>query len=42
MRFPRISRLRTDKLPQDADRLKTLLAMIGKPEGNLAEPTEPI
>jgi DNA ligase-1 len=31
MRFPRISRLRTDKLPRDADRLETLLAMIGQP-----------
>ncbi len=33
MRFPRISRLRTDKLPRDADRLETLNAMIdgGKP-----------
>ena len=33
MRFPRISRLRTDKLPCDADRLETLNAMIdgGKP-----------
>ncbi|OJF96569.1 cisplatin damage response ATP-dependent DNA ligase [Pararhizobium antarcticum] len=28
MRFPRISRLRTDKLPRDADRLATLIAMI--------------
>lgn len=28
MRFPRISRLRQDKLPRDADRLATLLAMI--------------
>jgi DNA ligase 1 len=28
MRFPRISRLRTDKLPADADRLDTLMAMI--------------
>ncbi len=28
MRFPRISRLRTDKLPRDADRLETLIAMI--------------
>ncbi|KQS89602.1 MULTISPECIES: cisplatin damage response ATP-dependent DNA ligase [unclassified Rhizobium] len=32
MRFPRISRLRTDKLPRDADRLETLLAMIGTAE----------
>ncbi|MFD1745407.1 cisplatin damage response ATP-dependent DNA ligase [Rhizobium helianthi] len=29
MRFPRISRLRMDKLPRDADRLSTLTAMIG-------------
>jgi DNA ligase-1 len=42
MRFPRISRLRTDKLPRDADRLETLLAMIGTPEGDLPEPAEPI
>ena len=28
MRFPRVSRLRTDKLPADADRLDTLKAMI--------------
>jgi DNA ligase-1 len=28
MRFPRISRLRMDKLPRDADRLSTLTAMI--------------
>jgi len=32
MRFPRIARLRTDKLPRDADRLETLLAMIGAPQ----------
>ncbi|WP_426239628.1 cisplatin damage response ATP-dependent DNA ligase [Pararhizobium sp. DWP1-1-3] len=42
MRFPRISRLRTDKLPRDADRLETLLAMIAAPESNLPEPAEPI
>eukprot|EP01035_Chromulina_nebulosa_P011594 gene11594-15486_t len=28
MRFPRISRLRQDKLPKDADRLETLMALI--------------
>ncbi len=28
MRFPRISRLRMDKLPRDADRLSTLTAMM--------------
>ncbi|MFB2550246.1 cisplatin damage response ATP-dependent DNA ligase [Ensifer soli] len=28
MRFPRISRLRQDKLPREADRLETLVAMI--------------
>ncbi|MDO9418174.1 cisplatin damage response ATP-dependent DNA ligase [Pararhizobium sp.] len=28
MRFPRISRLRQDKLPHEADRLETLMAMI--------------
>jgi len=28
MRFPRIARLRQDKLPADADRLETLMAMI--------------
>jgi DNA ligase 1 len=41
MRFPRISRLRTDKLPRDADRLETLQAMIGAPS-NLPDPAEPI
>lgn len=29
MRFPRIARLRQDKLPLDADRLETLVAMLG-------------
>ena len=29
MRFPRISRLRFDKLPKDADRLETLEKMLG-------------
>ncbi|WP_018235720.1 cisplatin damage response ATP-dependent DNA ligase [Ensifer sp. BR816] len=29
MRFPRIARLRQDKLPREADRLETLQAMIG-------------
>ncbi|RCW23436.1 ATP-dependent DNA ligase [Ciceribacter lividus] len=29
MRFPRIARLRTDKLPRDADRLETLVRLIG-------------
>lgn len=29
MRFPRIARLRTDKLPRDADRLETLVSLIG-------------
>ena len=28
MRFPRIARLRTDKLPAEADRLETLMAMV--------------
>ncbi|WP_349435973.1 cisplatin damage response ATP-dependent DNA ligase [Pararhizobium sp. A13] len=42
MRFPRISRLRTDKLPRDANRLETLLAMIGQPDGDLDEVREPI
>ncbi|MNL87672.1 ATP-dependent DNA ligase [compost metagenome] len=28
MRFPRIARLRQDKLPRDADRLETLQAII--------------
>ncbi|MBD9371424.1 cisplatin damage response ATP-dependent DNA ligase [Rhizobium sp. ARZ01] len=28
MRFPRISRLRDDKLPRDADRLETLMALV--------------
>ncbi len=37
MRFPRISRLRTDKLPRDADRLETLLAMIGQQGADMEE-----
>jgi DNA ligase-1 len=32
MRFPRISRLRWDKLPRDADRLETLEKMLAKIE----------
>ena len=32
MRFPRIARLRTDKLPRDADRLATLTAMVDAKE----------
>jgi DNA ligase-1 len=31
MRFPRISRLRWDKLPRDADRLATLEALLPEP-----------
>ncbi|MBP1859206.1 cisplatin damage response ATP-dependent DNA ligase [Rhizobium herbae] len=42
MRFPRISRLRTDKLPRDADRLETLLAMIGGPDVDRTGTGEPI
>lgn len=34
MRFPRIARLRQDKLPRDADRLSTLTAMIDAREGS--------
>ena len=37
MRFPRISRLRWDKPPRDADRLETLERML-KVEGELSEP----
>ncbi|HEX2147010.1 MAG TPA: cisplatin damage response ATP-dependent DNA ligase [Pseudorhizobium sp.] len=33
MRFPRIARLRMDKLPRDADRLSTLTAMVEAREG---------
>jgi DNA ligase-1 len=33
MRFPRISRLRWDKLPREADRLETLEKMLGRIEG---------
>ncbi|KAB1085637.1 cisplatin damage response ATP-dependent DNA ligase [Neorhizobium galegae] len=33
MRFPRIARLRQDKLPRDADRLATLTAMLDAREG---------
>ena len=32
MRFPRIARLRPDKLPREADRLETLTAMIAPPD----------
>jgi len=42
MRFPRISRLRSDKLPRDADRLETLLAMIGEPDVDRTGTGEPI
>jgi DNA ligase-1 len=30
MRFPRISRIRWDKPPREADRLEMLMAMIGE------------
>jgi DNA ligase-1 len=30
MRFPRIARLRQDKLPREADRLETLVSLIDK------------
>ena len=33
MRFPRIARLRQDKLPRQADRLETLMALIETREG---------
>lgn len=33
MRFPRIARLRDDKLPRDADRLETLMALVEASEG---------
>lgn len=33
MRFPRIARLRQDKLPRDADRLETLMALVEAREG---------
>ncbi|MDQ1185345.1 cisplatin damage response ATP-dependent DNA ligase [Agrobacterium larrymoorei] len=33
MRFPRIARLRADKLPSEADRLATLMAMVDEREG---------
>jgi hypothetical protein len=33
MRFPRISRLRFDKRPRDADRLETLEALLGRRAG---------
>ena len=32
MRFPRIARLRADKLPSEADRLVTLMAMVDERE----------
>jgi DNA ligase-1 len=34
MRFPRISRLRWDKQPADADRIETLEALLREPTGN--------
>jgi DNA ligase-1 len=36
MRFPRISRLRWDKPPRDADRIETLEAILQKMEGRFA------
>jgi len=36
MRFPRISRLRWDKPPREADRLETLERMLKRSEGALA------
>jgi DNA ligase-1 len=36
MRFPRISRLRRDKPPREADRLETLEKMLTKIEAGLA------
>ena len=44
MRFPRISRLRFDKQPGDADRLETLLRMLEASERTIAsngDVTEP-
>jgi DNA ligase 1 len=35
MRFPRINRLRWDKPPRDADRLETLVAMLGEERGTV-------
>ena len=37
MRFPRISRLRWDKPPRDADRLDTLVALLDRTTGNVAD-----
>jgi DNA ligase-1 len=37
MRFPRISRLRWDKPPGEADRLETVEAMLAKIESGRAE-----
>jgi DNA ligase-1 len=37
MRFPRIARLRADKLPRDADRLSTLVAMVDGRSGPVEE-----
>lgn len=37
MRFPRIARLRPDKLPRDADRLSTLIALIDQRTGEAGE-----
>ncbi len=41
MRFPRISRLRWDKPPRDADRIETLEAILRKVEGRFASGSLP-
>ena len=40
MRFPRISRLRWDKPPREADRLETLEKMLSRIESGRGEPAE--
>ena len=37
MRFPRMSRIRWDKPPREADRLETLMALLGRERGNAGE-----
>jgi DNA ligase 1 len=39
MRFPRINRLRWDKPPRDADRLDTLVTLLDRARGNVADGT---
>ena len=42
MRFPRISRLRWDKPPREADRLETLETMLARIETGAQRPASPV